>query len=152
MSGPAPKLKALRQRRNKKTTAAELPAEGRKGPAPALPKRHSANGQFVSWHALTKEWWKDLWRSPMAAKFMAADVHNLYLLADLIDAYWKDPSTQLAAEIRQHRMAYGLTPLDRQRLQWALVEEPEDGKRTNSGAAGRVRKGGDTRELLRAVK
>ena len=79
--------------------------------------------------------WREVWDSPMAAgdQYMAVDVEGLILLVDLVHAYWAAPvrSTTLAAEIRQHRTAFGLTPIDRRRLQW----EVDRGRRAPKGHA-----------------
>ena len=66
-------------------------------------------------------------------QYMAVDVEGLILLVDLVHAYWAAPvrSTTLAAEIRQHRTAFGLTPIDRRRLQW----EVDRGRRAPKGHA-----------------
>jgi hypothetical protein len=154
VSGPAPKPAGMRQRRNKTSTAATLPAEDIAGKAerviPSLPKRGNRK-----WHAMTTEWWEDTWRSPMATEFVQADIHGLYLLAELYDAFWRVPSISLAAEIRQHRMAFGLTPIDRRRLQWEVerVNEKTKGKATQQSKPKRQRGTlTDPRNVLRAVK
>ena len=77
------------------------------------------------WHPLTRAFWRDIWRSPMASEFLQSDLHALYLLADLVDRYWTSPSTTLAAEIRQQRQCFGLTPIDRRRLQWEIARGEE---------------------------
>jgi hypothetical protein len=57
----------------------------------------------------------------MAAEYVRADEHGLYRLAVLINQYWQTPLMQgLAAEIRLEQQAYGLTPIDRRRLQWEI--------------------------------
>ncbi|HEV3309412.1 MAG TPA: hypothetical protein VG815_02690 [Chloroflexota bacterium] len=60
----------------------------------------------------------------MAPEFLHADVHGLFLLAELEDMFhWADKPSQkieLAKEIRLQRVAYGLTPIDRRRLQWEV--------------------------------
>src|SRR3989304_1353224 len=129
MSGPIPKPTALRQRRNRVSTGATLVAEGsERQRAPSRPTPRD-------WQPMTRAWWKDAWRSPMAAEFLRADVHGLYILAELVDAFWTDPEDlKLAAEIRQHRMAFGLTPIDRRRLQWE-VERVEERRRLRPAEA-----------------
>jgi len=90
----------------------------------------------------------------MAAEFLRADVHGLYILAELVDAFWTDPEDlKLAAEIRQHRMAFGLTPIDRRRLQWE-VERVEERRRLRPQALEKRggRKAADPRAMLRMVK
>lgn len=74
---------------------------------------------------MTRRWWKDVWGSPMAAEFLRADEHGLFRLAVLIDDFWRKPSQALAAEIRLEQQAYGLSPLDRRRLQWQVVQTEE---------------------------
>ena len=86
----------------------------------------------------------------MAAQFLKADVDQLYILAELVNRFWFAPSTALASEIRQHRMAFGLTPIDRRRLQWEIEQdEPAAEKRNEPGPAA---PNGDPRARLRAVK
>jgi hypothetical protein len=85
--------------------------------APKLPAERT-------WHALTLRWWADVWASPMASEYLAADVHGLFRLAVLVDDYWcaGSPSgrKELAGEIRLQGQAFGLTPLDRRRLEWTV--------------------------------
>ncbi len=129
MPGPIPKNPAIRQRSNKTSTHAVLsPEKGRKARVPRLPER--ADGQ--EWHKLTLAWWRDTWRSPMAAEYLQADTHGLYILAVLVDEFWHSPTKELAGEIRLQRQCYGLTPVDRRRLQWEVerVEEVTERRRT----------------------
>lgn len=120
MPGPMPKKNPAR--RNKTTTRATLPRD-HSVVAPKLPARES------EWHEQTVAWWADIWASPMAPEFERADLHGLFVLADLVDAFWTAESpkerTALAAEIRLQRRDFGLTPLDRRRLQWE-IERAED--------------------------
>lgn len=148
MPGPIPKDPKLRQRRNRTSTAAVLiggTAAGRLR-APKLPQRDDQE-----WHPLTLAWWKDVWRSPMAPEFLQADVHGLYLLADLIDQYWREPSFKLAGEIRQQRQCFGLTPIDRRRLQWQVQQVEANERKVRGDAPSRQRVAGDPRALLHAV-
>lgn len=89
--------------------------------APALPRK-------IDWLPMTKKWWRDVWASPMAQEYLDADVHGLLRLAVLVNLYWLEPSTKLAAEIRIEQQAFGLTPLDRRRLEWQIeqVEQAQD--------------------------
>jgi hypothetical protein len=101
------------------------------------------------WHAATHAWWRDIWRSPMAAEFLQADLHGLYRLAVLVDGYWLAPRKDIAAEIRLEQAAYGLTPLDRRRLEWEVSRaEGEKRQPAQPRPSGRV----DARQALRAVK
>ena len=71
---------------------------------------------------MTKAWWHDIWKSPMAEEYLRADEHALYRLAVLIDDYWTKPNAGLASEIRLEQQAFGLTPLDRRRLEWSIEQ------------------------------
>ena len=89
------------------------------GKAPELPEERD-------WHPQTRSWWLDVFASPMAAEFLAADVHGLFRLAVLVDDYWlADAPTaraRLSQEIRLVQQGYGLTPTDRRRLQWQVEQ------------------------------
>lgn len=121
---PLPKDAALRQRRNRTSTNTKLNTDARVR-APKLPPR------ATPWHPLTVSWWRDIWRSPMAPEFLKSDIHGLYVLADLVDRYWTEPTTSLAAEIRLQRQCFGLTPIDRRRLQWEIAKG-EDAQRRSA--------------------
>ena len=58
----------------------------------------------------------------MAEEYLRADEHALYRLAVLIDDYWTKPTAVLAGEIRLEQQAFGLTPLDRRRLEWSIEQ------------------------------
>lgn len=141
MRGRTPKPKHLRQRRNRSSAAVTLSV----GPstrqrAPSLPRCRD-------WHPMTRAWWHEVWYSPMASEFLQVDTHGLFRLAVLVDKFWANPTNGLAAEIRLEQTAYGLSPIDRHRLQWE-VERVEKGKRHP------MRKGesGDPRGYLRVVE
>ena len=56
----------------------------------------------------------------MAKEYLDVDVEGLYLLMELYELFWTAPSTALANEILKHRQCFGLTPIDRRRLQWEI--------------------------------
>ena len=141
--GPVPKPAATRQRRNKVSTAATLRDDGGVRRAPTLKPRQR------EWNPMTLAWWVDIWHSPMAAEFLKSDIHGLYLLADLLDRYWQDGDLKLAAEFNRQRAAFGLTPIDRRRLQWEVERAESAGRRKPPL---RLQVGEDPRERLRAVK
>lgn len=120
MPGPPPKSPKLKQRRNKDISARTFQEKKPIKSIPELPKRRRR------WREETIIWWKDIWKSPMAIEFLQSDIHQLYILADLIDQYWRDEakgkgaSPALATEIRLQRQCFGLTPIDRRRLQWEI--------------------------------
>jgi hypothetical protein len=71
----------------------------------------------------------------MAAEWDPSDLHGLIALAVLVDDFWAedDPKSRsaLAAEIRRQRQCFGLTPIDRRRLQWEVdrgADEPRPGR------------------------
>ena len=146
MKGRFPKPPQTRQRRNRTSTRATLPPEGaapaRK--APALPRG--------KWRAETRQWWKNVWASPMAGEYLTADVDGLLILAQLIDAFWSAPSSSLAGEIRLQRQCFGLTPVDRHRLQWEMERAAATKKRTPGAAAPPSKGVQDPRRVLRRVK
>lgn len=122
MPGPPPKDPALRARANKKPTAGSIEATPvlEAGPAPTLPPRPAD----APWHPLAVSFWTDVWASPMAKRYLQSDLHGLLVLVELVDQFWWKPSAMLSAEIRAVRQPYGLTPLDRNRLDWR-VETPK---------------------------
>lgn len=129
---PMPKRNPAR--RNASATKATLSRE-HDVVAPDLPERETG------WHKLTVDWWADIWASPMAPEFDSSDIHGLYVLADLVDAFWLEESararTALAGEIRLQRQCFGLTPIDRRRLQWEIerTDEAQDrGKKRRAKA------------------
>ena len=143
MRGPAPKPAATRQRRNRVSTATTLVLAHR-ARVPKLPPRPDG-----AWHAMTVGWWRDIWRSPMAAEFVQADIHGLYRLAVLVDAFWEEPSVKLHAEIRAGSQCYGLTPIDRRRLQWEV--QRVEGVEATRPARPRADPNVDPRDVLQVV-
>lgn len=150
MRGGIPKDPALRQRRNRTVGAAVLDGDNpRRTRAPAMPKRD--DGQAL--HRMTRAWWRSVWHSPMAAEYLDADIPALYRLAILIDDYWRKPSTILAAEIRQQQTHFGLTPLDRRRLQWEVEKvEAVKGRQRSPDLPRPVAPAEEVRSLLKVLQ
>lgn len=153
MPGPMPKRNPAR--RNKTTTRAVLVAD-HDIEAPELPEREGG------WHSQTAQWWRDVWASPMAPEYDESDRHGLFALASLVDDFWRSDSAReraaLAAEIRLQRQCFGLTPIDRRRLQWEIERTDEaqakGRQRREAEAAGKSKaptKANDPRSVLRAV-
>lgn len=113
---PLPKETSLRQRSNRSPGARTLSSVHAVS-VPALP------GDRV-WAAETVEWWTAVWVSPMAPEYDASDLHGLFALAMLVDDFWSTDSTkmrkELAGEIRLQRQCFGLSPIDRRRLEWEV--------------------------------
>lgn len=144
MPSQIPKPAALRQRRNLPKSGATLIDAPSRRRVPPLPQREEA------WHSMTEAWWRDVWRSPMAAEYLQADVHGLYRLAVLIDRFWLTGSETLAGEIRLEQQSYGITPLDRRRLEWQ-VEKVEAVARKRPAPPKPVEPADDPRALLSVV-
>lgn len=126
MPGPLPKNASTRQRRNKAAGATVLHlVTDADAKAPELPKGRR-------WLKATRDWWSDVWASPMAPEYDDSDRHGLYVLAVLVDDFWRAPDHKLASEIRLQRQCFGLTPIDRRRLQWEIDRGEEADERTTA--------------------
>lgn len=125
--GPAPKHPSVRARANKASTRSTLAEPEGSVEIPPLPVRTDDEGEEIPWHRMTLEWWRDLWPSPMAQEYHPSDIHGLYRLAHLIDNFWHNPTDKTHAEVRLAQKDYGLTPLDRRRLEWT-IENTEKAK------------------------
>lgn len=112
-----PKHPSTRARRNKVAGARTLSIV-HDVETPALPDLTDFDD--FEWHSMTQSWWRDIWASPMAPEFDTSDVHGLYVLAMLVDQFWTQPTASLAGEIRLQRQCFGLTPIDRRKLQWEI--------------------------------
>lgn len=155
MPGPPPKDPAIRQRTNKSSTRALLTDNPeRKIRKPSLFKRLDADGKIIAWHEMTRRWWRDVWRSPMAGEYLQADHHGLYRLAELVNLFWCEPSAGLAAEIRLQQQSFGLTPLDRRRLEWTVeqAEGAKDRGKKREQPERPAATGEDPRKMLTMVK
>lgn len=124
---------------------------------PALPDVHDDG-----WHAMTAAWWADVWSSPMAPEFDVSDRHGLFMVAVLVDMFWQAGSPRdrrdLAAEIRLQSQRFGLSPVDRRRLQWEIerasdAQEKGARRRAQPPAAAKSSKSTttDPRSVLRVV-
>ena len=155
MSGPVPKPSHLRQRRNRVPTHAVLPSaeEAARNDVPPLPFRPKILGK---WHPMVIEWWEAIWRSPMAGEFLDADMRGgLYLLAELYQRRWLSEETkeirEIAAEIRLQEVRFGLSPIDRSRLQWEVEKGESAVEKTQTRRQRQVpsNKAKDPRNVLR---
>ena len=145
-----PKDPSIRVRRNKVSTKATLKSDAAII-APELPER--------DWHPMVLAWWRDLWSSPMAPEFDDSDRHGLFKLALLHDDFWKADQPKIrkeaSAEIRLQEQRFGLSPIDRRRLQWEIerteeaVERGEKRRTAARPASGPAK--GDPRAVLRAL-
>lgn len=125
MAGPGrpPKPASQRRRRNIAPPTTKLPATGGRE-VPPFPLAEACEA--------TRDWWRRIWESPMAAVWLDADIPALWRLAQLVE--WVNrgttTDTKLLAEIRQIEDRFGLSPLARRRLQYevdqaAAAEQPK---------------------------
>ena len=143
--GPAPKDPAIRQRMNKSSTKKALTTDAKPKRVPPLP---TANTGW-EWHVRTRGWWRELWRSPMAGELLTMDRQAIERLAFVVaHAHWCPGDARLEEQIQKLSQPYGLTPLDRRRLEWS-IEEPKAA--TAAASAATVEAGPDPRSLLRVV-
>ena len=95
----------------------------------------------------------------MSAEYHDSDRHQIVVLAILMDDFFTAESrtmrTNISAEIRQHRTAFGMTPYDRRRLEWTIeqAEESKDRGKSRRERQGVVQPtpGADPRGVLHAV-
>lgn len=147
---PAQKKHAsARQRPHRAATASTLTA-GHDLVAPELPDRE--------WHELTRQWWADIWASPMSPEWDSSDLHGVFVLAAVYDDIWTGESAKdrqnAAGEYRLQRKDFGLTPYDRRRLEWTIEQADEakaKGRKRREVPASASRPAGDPRQVLRAV-
>ncbi len=147
MPGPVPKDPKLRQRRNRVSTSAKLPTGGWVQGIPELPRRPDRR----KWHKWTLGWWHLVWTSPMAAEYLESDVPGMIRLAVLIDDFNRVPDPNLAKEIRLQEQRFGLSPIDRRRLQWE-VERVESATKKDHRSAQSPARADDPRAALHIVQ
>jgi hypothetical protein len=109
--------------------------------APPLPAKKGG------WTKAARAWWRDLWRSPVSARYLQVDRTGLAILADMLDRYARTRDESLAREIRLYGENYGLSPTSRRRLEWEIRDsaEPEPPGRRATTKRRRV----DPRKVLR---
>jgi hypothetical protein len=153
MPGPQPKPSGLRQRRNRESTRSLLPTEAQAAGSevPKLP----ALGAKEKWHPMVTQWWDAVWTSPMASEYLAADKEALYMLARLHQDFWNADSQkdrqQCAAEIRMQGVRFGLSPIDRRRLQWEVEKGDQAVERTTTRRQRKEVSRKDPRDVLKVV-
>jgi len=149
--GPAPKPAHLRQRTNRKAGSAmiamvETPASVMIQPIP--------NPDGREWHPLTLESWRHAWTSPMAGQWLETDRDALGRLALCWDDFYKAPSAEALKEIRLQSALFGLSPLDRSRLQWEVARADDAEQKTSRRVETTRKRTGthDPRRLLMVAK
>ena len=61
----------------------------------------------------------------MAGEYLPTDIDGLARVALLVDDYYKNPKKDILAEIRLQEARFGLSPVDRSRLQWEVLKGEE---------------------------
>jgi hypothetical protein len=117
--------------------------------SPEVPAIPNPDGR--TWHSLTLVAWEHAWSSPMASQWLETDVDALGRLALLWDEFYMAPDTKTMAEIRLQEQRFGLSPLDRSRLQWE-VSRAEEAEHKQARRQPVRHTGTDPRSILMAVK
>lgn len=132
--GPPPKHQSVRARTNKASTRATLvePEDPEGIDIPDLPP-HQVEVQYEMpnghretrlvekpWHPLVIAWWNAIWPSPMAAEWHPSDIFGLYAVAFLYDKFFRSPNEKTHGALRLAMSPYGLTPIDRRKLEWTI--------------------------------
>jgi hypothetical protein len=116
---PPPKPPGQRVRRNLDQKKWKTLPAARPFKLPAVPR---------GWSATTRNWWKLIWESPMAAVWLESDVPALLRLGNLLELQTKGKiSAIMVGEIRQIEDRFGLSPKSRHMLQWYIPQEAGDG-------------------------
>lgn len=147
MPGPLPKPAHLRQRQNKKTTKATLETPDKPIESTNLP---DLSGH--EWHPLTVAWWDHVWASPMAAEYLQTDVDALGRVAMLVDSFYHKPNANVMKEIRLQEARFGLSPIDRSRLQWEVAKGEEAERKRKPLPSNSTKSAKDPRGILGVVK
>ena len=147
MRGRIPKDPNLRHRPHKVSTAAEMSVDsGEKVVRPPLTAAHIGADRVA---APVHRWWRVIWASPMASRWLPTDVEGLYVIAALRNAFAANASAGLAAEIRHQEGRYGLDVMSRRRLDWNIVPATAEPERPTEAPDSDQE---DPRKLLRPVK
>lgn len=126
--GPPPKPGAIR--RSKPTFEwVELPAEGRKGKPPVLPK-------WRSWHAGTLEAWAGWWSTPQATRWDQTG-RSLLRWALLFDRLMSDPDCPVSVhtQIQVLEDRHGFSERAMLNLRWRIRRDELVEKREQRAAA-----------------
>jgi hypothetical protein len=145
--GPLPKPAHLRQRTNKKAGNAMIQAVD----SPEIPEL-PAHPDGRTWHAYTVESWCRAWGSAMASQWLPTEFDGVFRLAMKWDDYYLKGRASDLGEIRLQEQRFGLSPLDRSRLQWEVNRGDEATRKLRQRIQPSARVSGDPRKLLTAVK
>lgn len=100
---------------------------------PALPKS-MPNGE--PWPAITRAWWRQWGKDPLAADFRWSDWAELRDCAVIHGLFWSG-DVRLAGELRLRTAKFGATAEDRARLriQYAAADEADEKRRSSKAGA-----------------
>lgn len=91
----------------------------------------------------------------MAGEYLETDKDGLGRLAILIDNYYQRADGKLLGEIRLQEARFGLSPVDRSRLQWEIGKGEEAARRRvglEEPTRSKPKGSADPRAVLRLVK
>lgn len=107
----------------------------------------------VDWSQPVKDWWVDIWSSPMSNEFVHSDIHGLYMACfyfeESLNPHYK-PSDRIAfaKQFENSVKNYGLNPSARESLRWQVSQGQAAQQRTSqlraAAGAGKEYKGEDT--------
>jgi len=124
---------------------------------PEVPPNPNPDGRV--WHRLTVKAWEHAWESPMSTQWLETDIDALGRLALVWDALHVGAGdsnivVKMLAEIRLQEQRFGLSPLDRSRLQWEVNRGSEAERKLQQRETVLERPTGtlDPRAVLQAVK
>ncbi len=98
-----------------------LPAAGRQGPPPKLPK-------VAEWSKETRRWWKELWQTPQATQWDQTG-RTAVPMAVLYQAMQDAPVDKLpaiAGALLAREDRHGLNPKAMGHLCWRIVDDAEE--------------------------
>lgn len=129
---PPPKPDGQRRRRNAVVAMTQLPAGGRKGPAPKWPLLTGASDVEL-------DWWKRLWKKPQAVAWERHAMHESVARYCRVLAVFDvgSLSPTVMAECRQMEDRLGLNPLALLRLRWEVTADELGERRAERPAAAR---------------
>ena len=128
----AKKHPSTRARANKATTAKTIAATGtRRRVVPTLPPHPTA-----TWHAETRKWWTDLWKSSLPDAWESFDKSTLFTLALCFNDIWIAASAtarkEALGEYRLQRRDFFIAPYNR--LQGEIVMAEADAATARAAA------------------
>lgn len=101
---------------------------------------------------MVEEWWGVIWRSPQSSEWLESDRRGLFVVADLYDRLYSGVGHSefiaISREIRLQEQRFGLSPMDRRKLQWTVAQAEKVTKRKPPAPPGPT---DDPRKALRAI-